>query len=204
MAPRLPLLADMDSLPAESKQVLDNYLDHTGGEYLKIATDVDHPWREKNTPDHDEWVTQFVKMLGHSPGLLKAWLEKDWYMVRESLIAQRDLQLTEMVGLVVAIALECPYCIAWHSAASRFEGAEPELVAKLRNYDENRDAYSEMQQATFDYARNIALHAYKVTDEEVENLKRWFSVPEIVELTELACHMAALSKFFSALNVEIW
>src|SRR4051794_19798876 len=101
MAPRLPLLADMDSLPAESKHVLDNYLDHTGGEYLKIATDVDHPWREKNTPDHDEWVTQFVKMLGHSPGLLKAWLEKDWYMVRESLIAKRDLQLTEMVGLVV-------------------------------------------------------------------------------------------------------
>jgi AhpD family alkylhydroperoxidase len=204
MPPRIPLIPDLESLPAESKEVLQRYLDHTGGEYLKIAVDVDHPWREKNTPDHDEWVTQFVKILGYSPGLLKAWLEKDWYMVRESLIAKKDLQLTEMVGLVVAIALECPYCIAWHSAASRFEGAEPEPVAKLRNYDENRDAFSEMQQATFDYSRKIGLHAYKVTDEDIVNLKRWFSDAEIVELTELACHMTALSKFFPALNVEIW
>ncbi len=181
-----------------------NYLERTGSEYLKIAPTVDHPWREKNTPEHEEWVTQFVKVLGHSPGLLEAWLTKDWYMVRESLIAKKDVQLTEMIGLVVAIALECPYCIAWHSAASRFEGADADLVTKLRNYDEHRDSFSEIQQAAFDYSRKIANHAYKVTDEEVEGLQKWFTVPEIVELTELACHMAALSKFFSALNVEIW
>lgn len=204
MAPRVKIIPDMDSLPQESKEILDSYLKKTGGEYLKIATDVDHPWREKNTPEHAEWVTQFVKILGLSPGLLKAWLEKDWYMVREGLMAKRDVKLTEMVGLVVAIALECPYCIAWHSAASRFEGAEADTVSKLRNYDEHRAEFSEMEQAVFDYARRIALHAYKVTDGEVENLRRWFSDPEIVELTELACHMSALSKFFSALNVEIW
>lgn len=36
------------------------------------------------------------------------------------------------------------------------------------------------------------------------NLKRWFTEPEIVELTELACHLTALAKFFPALDVEIW
>lgn len=202
--PRIKLIPDLDSLPAESKEVLKRYLEKTGGEYLKIAVDVDHPTRKKGTPEHDEWVTQFVKILGYSPGLLNAWLEKDWYVVRESLIAKKDVQLTEMVGLVVAIALECPYCIAWHSAASRFEGAKADVVTKLRNYDEHRNDFSEMQQAVFDYARKIALHAYKVLDEDVTNLQRWFSDAEIVELTELACHMSALSKFFSALDVEIW
>lgn len=202
--PRIKLIPDLDSLPPESKEVLNRYLEKTGGEYLKIATDVDHPWREKNTPAHDEWVTQFVKVLGYSPGLLRAWLEKDWYMVRQSLIAKKDLQLTEMVGLVVAIALECPYCIAWHSAASRFEGAAADMVEKLKNYDENRAAFSEMQQAVFDYSRKIALNAYKVVDMDIEGLQRWFTDPEIVELTELACHMSALSKFFSALDIEIW
>lgn len=202
--PRIKLIADLDSLPDESKAVLKRYLEKTGGEYLKIAVDVDHPWREKNTPAHDEWVTQFVKILGYSPGLLNAWLEKDWYMVRESLIAKKDVQLTEMVGLVVAIELDCPYCIAWHSAASRFEGAAAQMVEKLKNYDDNRKEFSEMQQAVFDYSRKIALHAYKVTDRDIENLQCWFSDPELVELTELACHMSALSKFFSALNVEIW
>lgn len=202
--PRIKLIPDLDSLPSESKEVLKRYLEKTGGEYLKIGADVDHPWRQKNTPEHDEWVTQFVKVLGYSPGLLKAWLEKDWYMVRESLIAKKDVQLTEMVGLVVAIALECPYCIAWHSAASRFEGAEANTVEKLRNYDDHRKEFSEMQQAVFDYSRKVALHAYKVIDKDIENLQRWFSDPEIVELTELACHMSGLSKFFSALNVEIW
>lgn len=204
MAPRVKLIPDLESLPPESKAVLERYLEDTGGEYLKIAVDVDHPWRKKNTPEHNEWVTQFVKVLGYSPGLLKSWLAKDWYMVRQSLIAKRDVQLTEMIGLVVAIALECPYCIAWHSAASRFEGAEPDLVSKLRDYDQHRNEFSDVQQAAFDYARKIALHAYKVTDGDVENLQRWFDIPQVVELTELACHMSALSKFFSALNVEIW
>lgn len=202
--PRLNIAPSIDSLSDEAKRVLAEYLEKTGGEYMKIATDVDHPWREKATSQHDEWVMQFVKALGLSPGLLKAWLDKDWYMCRESLIAHRDLQLTEMIGVVVAVALECPYCIAWHSAASRFEGADTSLVENLRQYPDNRESFSEMQQAVFDYSRKVALHAYKVVDRDIEGLRKWFSEPELAELTELACHMSALSKFFSALDIEIW
>lgn len=204
MPPRVKLAPDLESLPAESKQVLDDYVKKTGGQYFEIATTVDHPFREKGTAEHHEWVSQFVRVLGLSPGLLRAWLDKDWYIVRESLISKKDPQLAELVGLVVAFALECPYCIAWHSAASRFEGAEDSLVAKVHSLDDNRDAFDERVLAVFDYSRKIALHAYKVTDEEVDNLRRWYSDPEVAELTELAAHMSALSKFFSALDVEIW
>jgi len=204
MPPRLELVPDLDSLPAESKVVLDEYVAKTGGQYFEIAPTVDHPWREKGTSEHHEWVSQFVRVLGLSPGLLRAWLEKDWYIVRESLISKNDPQLAEQVGLVVAFALECPYCIAWHSAASRFEGAEESLVARINSYDENREYFDERVLAVFDYSKKIALHAYKVTDEDVDNLRRWYSDPEIAELTELAAHMSALSKFFSALDVEIW
>lgn len=125
-------------------------------------------------------------------------------MVREGLIAKRDPQLTEMIGVVVGVALQCPYCIAWHSAASRFEGAEPGAVERAKNYDEHRESFSEMERSVFDYSKKVALHAYKVTDADIEDLHRWFTDPEIAELTELACHMTSLSKFFSALNVEIW
>ncbi|ORV40461.1 hypothetical protein AWC02_19055 [Mycolicibacter engbaekii] len=204
MAPRLNLVPDLDSLSPEAKQVLDDYIAKTGGEYFQIAQTVDHPFRQKGTAAHHEWVSQFVRVLGLSPGLLKAWLDKDWYIVRESLISKKDPQLAELVGLVVAFALECPYCIAWHSAASRFEGAEDSIVAKVHAYDENRDAFDERVLAVFDYSRKIALHAFKVTDEDVDNLRRWYTDPEIAELTELAAHMSALSKFFSALDVEIW
>ncbi|BBZ23112.1 carboxymuconolactone decarboxylase family protein [Mycolicibacter hiberniae] len=204
MAPRLNLVPDLDSLSPEAKQVLDDYIAKTGGEYFQIAQTVDHPFRQKGTDAHHEWVSQFVRVLGLSPGLLKAWLDKDWYIVRESLISKKDPQLAELVGLVVAFALECPYCIAWHSAASRFEGAEDSIVAKVHAYDDNRDAFDERVLAVFDYSRKIALHAFKVTDQDVYNLRRWYTDPEIAELTELAAHMSALSKFFSALDVEIW
>jgi AhpD family alkylhydroperoxidase len=204
MAPRVELIKDLEDLPPESKAVLDEYLEKNGSGLLEVAGAVDHPWREKNTPEHEEWVTQFIKLLGHSPDLLRVWLDKDWYIARAGLIAKKDVQLAEMIGLVVAVALDCPYCIAWHSTVAQFDGAEPDLVTKLRNYDENRDAFSEMQQATFDYAREIAKDAYQVTDEEVQNLRNWFTVPEVVELTELACHMTGLSKFFTALGADIW
>lgn len=78
------------------------------------------------------------------------------------------------------------------------------MVEELKNYEENRKEFSEMQQAVFDYFRKIALKAYKVVDKNIKGLQRWFTDPEIVELTELACHMTALPKFFSAPNVEIW
>ena len=204
MAPRIKLVPDLESLCPESQAVLQEYLKRTGGQYFEIAPTVEHPWRAKGTREHAEWVSQFVRVLGLSPGLLDAWLRKDWYIVRESLVSKKDPQLAELVGLVVAFALECPYCIAWHSAASRFEGAEEGLVAKIKDYETRKEEFPERVVAVFDYSRKIALHAYKVTDEEVDNLRRWYSDPEIAELTELAAHMSALSKFFSALNVEIW
>lgn len=71
MAPRLKLVDEIDDLPPESKAVLERYLEQTGNEYMKISVTVDHPLREKNTPEHAEWVSQFVKVLGMSPGLLK-------------------------------------------------------------------------------------------------------------------------------------
>lgn len=61
-----------------------------------------------------------------------------------------------------------------------------------------------MEWAVFTYVKKIALHSYKVTDEEVEHLKQWFTDAELVELTELATHLTALAKFFPALDVEIW
>jgi alkylhydroperoxidase family enzyme len=100
--------------------------------------------------------------------------------------------------------LECKYCVGWHSAASRHHGAEADKVQLVGSYEEHRDSFSEMQLAVFDYASKVAREAYKVTDEEFENLKRWYSDAELVELTETACHMASLSKLFTALNVEIW
>lgn len=78
MPPRLKLVPDLDSLSPEAKQVLDDYVAKTGGEYFQIAQTVDHPFREKGTAAHHEWVSQFIRVLGLSPGLLKAWLEKDW------------------------------------------------------------------------------------------------------------------------------
>lgn len=119
--PRIKLIPDLDSLPPESKAVLKRYLEKTGGEYLKIAADVDHPWRVKNTPAHDEWVTQFVKVLGYSPGLLNAWFEKDWYMVRESLIAKKDVQLTEngRTGSCHRVGVPILHCLAFGRVALR-------------------------------------------------------------------------------------
>lgn len=76
-------------------------------------------------------------------------------------------------------------------------------MEKLKYYEDLRTEFSELELAVFDYGKKIALAAYKVTPEEVENLKRWFSDAEMVELTELACHFTALSKFFRPLDVEI-
>lgn len=37
MAPRLNLVPDLDSLSPEAKQVLDDYIAKTGGEYLAVT-----------------------------------------------------------------------------------------------------------------------------------------------------------------------
>ncbi|WP_046314924.1 hypothetical protein [Mycobacterium sp. UM_Kg1] len=49
MAPRLHLVPDLDSLSPEAKQVPDDYIAKTGGEYLQTAHTVDHPFRQKGT-----------------------------------------------------------------------------------------------------------------------------------------------------------
>lgn len=84
-------------------------MERTGAEYAKIAVDVDHPWLVKGTEEHKNWALQIANCYGLSPRLLELKLQYDWYLVREGLIAKRNPALTEMLGVVIATALQCPY-----------------------------------------------------------------------------------------------
>ncbi|HUY20518.1 MAG TPA: hypothetical protein VMV15_14990 [Candidatus Binataceae bacterium] len=109
MAPRIKLIEDLNNPPPEVGKVLAAYMERTGGQYAKIALDMDHPWRQKGTDDHHQWALQIANAYGLSPRLLELKLQYDWYLVREGLIAQRSQQLVEMLGTVIAGALQCPY-----------------------------------------------------------------------------------------------
>lgn len=109
VTPRIKLVEDLDNPPAEVGEILGRYMERTDGEYMKIAQDVDHPWRKKGSEEHSEWVFQIAKAYGLSPRLLELKLAYDWYLVREGLIGKKDPKLAEMMGVVIAAALQCPY-----------------------------------------------------------------------------------------------
>lgn len=109
MPPRIKLIDDLKNPPPEVGRILSEYMERTGAEYMKIAADVDHPWRKKGTDEHEQWVFQFVKAYALSPRLLERKLQYDWYVQKEGLIAKRDPRLLQMLAVVVAVALKCPY-----------------------------------------------------------------------------------------------
>lgn len=113
--------------------------------------------------------------------------------------------MKESIGAVCADATKCVYCVSWHTTAARKEGYDQKWTEILRQFNERKNEIPEKERAALEYARQVATEAYKVTDSQVENLRKvGWSDPEIMEITWTAAYLTCYAKFNTALDIEYW
>ena len=95
----------------------------------------------------------------------------------------------------------CEFCVDINSATSLKRGIDEAKLADLVHFAES-DQYSQREKAALAYAEKITFSDRKVSNEDIERLRRHFDDDAIIELTALVAFQNLSSKFNAALGVE--
>ncbi len=139
---------------------------------------------------------------GYVPNYARAFsLRPDVYVAWRGLVSaisgHMDVRRYELVTLAAAEALRCRYCVAAHADVleSRFYGRE-QLEAMVRDF--RNAGLDPVDVAIMAFAEKVALHAYRVTPEDVAEL-RGHGLQD-AEILDVALAAAARSFFSKTLD----
>ncbi len=144
----------------------------------------------------DDYIHNYTKLFSLNPAAWDAWLG-----LRASL-QRMDPRRYELVTLAAAAALRCRYCVGAHAAVleSRFF-ERPQLEALARDY--RTAGLDSVDVEAMALAETVALHADRVTPEQVDALRRHgLTDEEIFDVVLAASARALFSKTLDALAAE--
>jgi uncharacterized peroxidase-related enzyme len=125
-----------------------------------------------------------------------------WENLIISIRSNMDLRRYELVTIAAAGKLRCSYCMLAHGAVlqSRFFTAE-QLEAIVQDY--HHAGLEPAEVAMMAYAEKIILHAYKVTPEDIDELRaHGFSDTDILDIALAAAARSFFSKTLDAVGAE--
>jgi uncharacterized peroxidase-related enzyme len=144
----------------------------------------------------DGYVSNISRLYSLRPEVLVAWRNLIG-AIREPM----DLRRYELATLAAAAALRCRYCVAAHGEVleSKFYDRD-QLEAIVRDY-RGADCLDARDVAIMAFAEKVALHAYRVTPEDVEELRvHGLTDTEIFEVTLAAAARSFFSKSLDAMG----
>jgi uncharacterized peroxidase-related enzyme len=136
------------------------------------------------------------KALAHRPEMLKSFLGF-YATVGRSL----DRKLYELIYLRVSLINRCRYCTQHHIASSKRAGLTAEDWSALETGNYSR--YSEKERAALVYAERLTRAPHEITETDFDELKKYFSDPEIVDVHMLAGLANLTNRVTDPLGLEL-
>ena len=136
--------------------------------------------------------------LAHRPEILRA-------VAGLAQVARRGTvfpELKELVALVASTAAGCRYCQEHTASNATRKGAEAEKIADVWSY-ESSDRFSDAERAALRLAHHAALVPNAVTDEDFEDLHRYFDDGEIVELMTMIALFGFLNRWNDTMATDM-
>ncbi len=108
--------------------------------------------------------------------------------------------LRSLITLRVAQINWCQFCVDINTATLLKRSGSMDKIDVLENWRES-DVFDGKEKATLEYAEAMTSSGSKVTDQMVEQLRKYFDDDGIVELTGLIAFQNLSSKFNNALDI---
>lgn len=153
----------------------------------------------------------FQRQLGFVPNVTKLfslWPEifrLNQQLLETVMLAKTELPnpVKEMIALVVSKTNACNYCVTHHSNFLLRYGIGGNVVGQL-NDDFRQAPLDEQTRKLLEYAEKITRHAYKVTDENVNELRHvGWTDRQILEATVVAAQFNFVNRIVDALGAEL-
>ena len=109
----------------------------------------------------------------------------------------------EMIAAAVSQINQCQYCVAHHVNFMKQYGISDEMAQMVRD-DYKRAGLDQKTVKLLEYAEKVTRHAYRVTDQDIQNLKdQGWTDREILEATAVTAHFNFINRMADALGVEL-
>ena len=139
--------------------------------------------------------------MARVPGILRAFTR----LAREviGVPGKVPLSLKRMVGYMASRSAGCMYCSS-HTAetASVVDGVPPEKVAAIWEY-ETSNLFDEAERAALRMAQGAGVSPNDVSDEDMENLHKYFDDDQIVELVAAVCLFGWLNRWNDTMATDL-
>ena len=136
------------------------------------------------------------KALAHRPEMLKNFLSF-YASVGRSL----DRKLYELVYLRISLINGCRYCTQHHVASSKRAGLTAEDWAGLKAG--NYSSFTEKQHTALTYVEKLTRAPHEIGETDLDQLKKHFSEPEIVDIHMLAGLANLTNRLTDPLGLEL-
>ena len=136
------------------------------------------------------------KALAHRPEMLKNFLSF-YGSVGKSL----DRKLYELIYLRISLINGCRYCTQHHVASSKRAGLTAEDWTALKAGDYSR--FGEKERAALVYVEKLTRTPREVNQSDFDELKKYFSDPEIVDVHMLAGLANLTNRVTDPLGLEL-
>jgi uncharacterized peroxidase-related enzyme len=146
----------------------------------------------------DGYVSNMTLLFSLNPAAYQA-----WGALIGTIREQMDLRRYELVTLAAATTLRCRYCVSAHGdriLESEIFGRE-QLEAITRDF--RTAGLPDVEVALMELAEKVALHAYRVTPEDIEQLRGFgLTDAEIFNVVLAAAARCFFSKSLDAMGAE--
>ena len=143
-------------------------------------------------------VPNFFATMGHRPNVLKNFLPFYGAVTQEGTVEPR---YKELAYLKASMLNGCRYCSRAHIAAAKKTGISKEEIDALQFY-QGSDLFDEKDKATLLYSERITRGAAGIREGTLEDLKKYYTEDQIVELTLVICVANFTNRFNDALQIE--
>jgi uncharacterized peroxidase-related enzyme len=143
------------------------------------------------------YIPNYTRLFSLRPEAYRAWRQ-----LVAAITGPMELRRYELATLAAAEALRCRYCVAAHGAileSKFYDRLQLEAIAR----DFRNAGLDPLDVAIMAFAEKIALHAYKVTEADVDELRtHGLADEEILDLALTASARSFFSKTLDAMGCE--
>ena len=158
----------------------------------------DDELRALTQADHATPLEQgMIRVLAHSPGVAKAVITFGMSLQKSSRLPRR---LIELVRLRVAFHNRCRTCMSYRYQSAIADGLTENLVCSLEKPSEASDL-TDREKAAIAYADLASTDHLSINDQTYDELRRYFTEAEIVELGAFLAYFIGFGRHAAAMDM---
>ncbi len=168
------------------------------------------PLQKGSSPEVDALAAFFDETLGFTPNSVltmqrRPEIAKAFIGLNKAVMANHGRVTSEqkrLIGYLASLSAGCRYCQAHTALAAKRYGASDQRLAAIWEY-RTSPLFSDAERAAFDFAVAAASVPNAVDDEIAENLRRYWSDDEIVEMLGVVALFGYLNRWNDSMGTTL-